>query len=84
MNENPLQGWHLRKEITVGQILSIIAVIIGFGTWMMTIETRIAVIENDKVASGDRIDRLEIRVDNDLSEIKTSLRRIEDKLYNNK
>lgn len=66
-------GWHLKKEIAIGNIITLIAVIVS-GVWYAgTIETRLALAES-------AIKQQEVRLDRDVKEIKYLLERIESKL----
>lgn len=66
-------GWHLKKEIAIGNIITLVAIIVS-GTWYAgTLETRLALVE---IA----VKQQEVRMDKDVSEIKRLLERIDSKL----
>ncbi len=88
-------GWHLRKEVTVGQIVTIIALLISGLWWVAKIDARIDKL-SDHTASEDRrieqkndlivkamngrFDRYQQTVKEALSDIKDGINRVEDKL----
>lgn len=80
VSESTLAGWHLKKEVTIGQILSIVTMLITFVTWAISIETRLAVQEKTATAIEQRIERDGRATEKVLDEIKASLLRIEDKI----
>ena len=72
-DEYQLGGWHLRKEITIGQIVTMVTVIIGLITWGTSVESRLLILEKSNKT-------LEKRLDRDFANIKKTLYRIEDKI----
>jgi len=48
-----LNGWHLKKEVTVGQVVTLMAVIVSGLWWASSVETRIAQLS----AEGRRIEQ---------------------------
>lgn len=63
------EGWRLEKTVNVGHILTTLVIGISLFAWINTIEKRITTLEVAERYNSD-----------DFSEIKASLRRIEDKL----
>jgi len=72
-----MTGWHLKKEVTIVQILTLISVVASAIWWAATVETRFVVL-----AGEDR--RIEEKVDLGNLNLERILNRIErkqDKLY---
>lgn len=73
-------GWHLRKEISVGHILTTLTVAGAAFLWMAELEKR---VERNAVmvqAIGERVTRTEDRTERQLERIHNALVRIEAKL----
>lgn len=80
MTESITNGWHLRKEISVGHILTTLTVAGAAFIWMAELEKR---VERNAVmveAIGDRVTRAEDRTERQLERIHNTLVRIEAKL----
>lgn len=80
MSEGITNGWHLRKEISVGHILTTLTVAGAAFLWMAELEKR---VERNAVmveAIGDRVTRTEDRTERQLERIHSTLVRIEAKL----
>lgn len=73
-------GWHLKKEVTVGQIVTLMTILISGLWWAATVETRLALMANEQTAMTERIDRDEKRIDAQFGEIKSYLVRIDNKV----
>lgn len=75
-----MEGWHVKKEVSVGHIVTTFLLAVSGIYWAANTEH--AIMSNAKgLEQVDiRIDRLEIRQEKSLDEIKSSLQRIEDKL----
>lgn len=87
----PMSGWHVDKRVSIGHIVTTLAVAIGMILYLGRVEGRVEQnatnlrneIEQRKIADEvleQRLSRNEVRVERDLSEIKSALRRIEEKL----
>lgn len=63
------QGWHIKKEVSVGHIITTIAMLIALAAWARTVETRITALEVAKEYNSAAFERIE-----------KALNRIEDKL----
>lgn len=80
MTEGITNGWHLRKEISVGHILTTLTVAGAAFLWMAELEKR---VERNAVmvqAIGERVTRTEDRTERQLERIHNALVRIEAKL----
>lgn len=80
MTESITNGWHLRKEISVGHILTTLTVAGAAFLWMAELEKR---VERNAVmvqAIGERVTRTEDRTERQLERIHNALVRIEAKL----
>ena len=63
------KGWHIKKEVSVGHILTTIVIAISMMSWAVSIEKRMTTLEVAKEYNSAAFDRIE-----------QSLDRIEDKL----
>lgn len=88
---NTEQGWHLDKRIGVAHILTTVSLLIGLGSVLWALETRVTAVEHevqthtqvmDIEISNIKAERLrEQRLQTSrFSEIKLQLNRIEDKV----
>lgn len=80
MNEPITKGWHLRKEVSVGHMLTTVVVVAGLFTYLSSIENRVSVNEQRIDNINSRMDRSDRRLERDMGEIKSALNRIEDRL----
>lgn len=74
------RGWHLRREISIGHIVTTMTVAGGAILWLMSVETRIEVLAERHVGLVHRVDRSEARISTEFREIKQLLRDISTKL----
>jgi len=75
--EYRVNGWHLKKEVTIGQLVTIVCILVSGLWWASSVETRI-----ERLASEDR--RIEQKNDIQNKNIERILGRIErkqDKLF---
>ena len=79
-------GWHLRKEITVGQILTMVMIIVSGLWWAATVETRMGQLASEDMRieqkmeitqknMTDRFDRYQRTVTDAMVEIKNDINR---------
>lgn len=54
---NNQAGWHLKKEIQLGHIVTTVTVALSAVIYTQKLEQRIAIIENQMVAQRDRDER---------------------------
>ena len=74
------RGWHLKKEVQITQILTIVVVFVSAFWYIAKLEQRIAIIEAAVVAQRDR-DAAQDRVIADSStQLRSALERIDSKL----
>ena len=84
-------SWHLRKEITVGQIATMLTVLVALVTWGTSVETRITQINGDITrvqevtevqyeALENKLKSYRGHVTSSFNKIDKKLTRIEDKL----
>lgn len=94
-NEIAFKGWHLRKEVTVGQIVTLLVLLVSGVWWASSVETRFAASEaEDKrieqktelymAGMTDRFDRYQSEVARALSKIDYSINRLSDKIDHKK
>lgn len=73
-------GWHLRREVSVGHIMTTVVVAASAFAYIFSLEGRIS-LQGQKIEAVEaRIDRADARLKDDLSEIKGALLRIENKV----
>ena len=84
-------SWHLRKEITVGQIATMLTVLVALITWGTSVETRITELDGDIArvqevnevhhkALENKLKSYRGHVTSSFNKIDQKLTRIEDKL----
>lgn len=89
--EYKLNGWHLKKEVTIGQLLTTILILVSGLWWASSVETRIEKLnlEDHRIEQktdivlknmNDRFDRYQVTVKDALADIKDGIDRVEDKL----
>lgn len=51
-----LMGWHLKKEVTIGQIITLLTILLSGLWWASSVETRLADgVSNDRRIEAERI-----------------------------
>ena len=86
-----MSGWHLKKEVTVGQIITLATLLISGVWWASTVETRLAqgdadrirIEQNTNIIIGnmtERHDQHQDAMSKIFSRIERQLERIEDKM----
>ncbi|MFT5439125.1 MAG: hypothetical protein ACI9MJ_000986 [Alphaproteobacteria bacterium] len=74
------RGWHLDKRVSVGHIVTTLAVAVSVVIWLNNIDKRISVVEEIAQQHAERFDRTEKRWEQELINVRRMLERIEDKL----
>lgn len=75
-----MNGWHLKKEVTIGHIFTSLTVTGSVLLWVFSLSSRVEVIATEvNHIKGDMV-KIEHRTSENLSEIKGSLIRIEEKI----
>ena len=64
-------GWHLDKRVNVSHLSATICLVAGLFAWGSTIETRVALVEQNQTNTADRVSE-------DLAEIKETLKEFRD------
>ena len=72
--------WHLDRRVSVGHIVTTLAVAVGVVLWMQRLEAGTMLNAQATALQSVRVDRLEDRTASQFREIKESLERIEQKL----
>lgn len=73
-------GWHLKKEVTVGQIITLMTILVSGLWWASTVETRLAIVQSKTDQIADRVVREEQRNEKQFNELKAYLIRIDNKM----
>lgn len=84
-NDNDVEAtanrrWHFEKSISIGHLLTTLSIGGSVMVWAMSMETRIAVLENAVTYGKENGSRIERDVRDKLGEVNASLVRIEAKL----
>ena len=80
MQTNEPRGWHIKKEVQITQLLTIVTVAVASFWYIARLEQRIAIIEVAMVAQRDR-DAIQDRAMADAStQLRGALERIDSKL----
>ena len=56
-----MTGWHFKKEISVGHLVTILVVAATAWIWFANIDKRVGLNTHDILAMQERIDRIELR-----------------------
>lgn len=90
-----MSGWHLKKEVTIGQIVTIMTLGVSLTIWAINLESKVdkhyATLKAEDIrieqkteiiTSGmnDRFDRFQATVATALRDIQNGINRVEDKL----
>lgn len=78
--EDVREGWHLKKELSVGHILLTITVVFSTLWWATTVETRLVELAVRDVAFNERMGRDDVTIRDSFQRIERSLARIEEKI----
>ena len=73
-------GWHLKKEVSVGHIITTATIFVSAVAYVISVETRFKEAEMRDLQIVERMDRVDAWQQAEFAEVKTFLRRIEDKL----
>lgn len=73
-------GWHIKKEIQLGHLVSTIVIAISVVLYVSKLEQRIALIEAQVATQRDRDDRQDKSTGDALSLLRAQLERMETKL----
>lgn len=74
--------WHLEKTISIGHIITTIAIAGSVLTWAMRMDTRVSVVETQLHHAAEQQQRFESNSRDGMNEIKAALIRIEQKIDN--
>lgn len=74
-------GWHLKREIQLGHIITTMTVAISVVVYVGKIEQRVALLEASNTTQHERDERQDRAMSEALAQISTRLTRIEDLLY---
>lgn len=78
----PQSGWRLEKSISLGHIITTVAVVGSVLTWAMSMNTRVSVVETQIINSITDREHSAAASRDGIIEIKAALIRIEAKLDN--
>lgn len=84
-NISTLHGWHLKKEVTIGQIATVVLLLVSGLWWATTVETRMGQLasEDKRIEQRyelqyqnitDRFDRYQATVTSAMNEIKSEIK----------
>ena len=84
-------GWHLKKEVTIGQIITLITILVSGIWWASSVETRLGTSAAERTrieqklditleGMTDRFDRYQNQVSESMGRIERNLTQINDKL----
>jgi len=72
--------WHLEKSISIGHIITTIAIAGSVLAWAMKMDTRLSVVETQVYYASEQRHQIETHGREGLAEIKSALIRIETKI----
>lgn len=83
-----MAGWHLKKEVTIGQLITMVMILISGIWWASSVETRITELSSERIRLEQKVDivveNINNRFDSYQKNIERTLGRIErkqDKLF---
>lgn len=62
MSENN-QGWHIKKEVSYGHIITTICMVFSLVTWAMSVEKRLTTVEVGQSYAHQILERIEDKLD---------------------
>ncbi len=74
------RSWHLDRRVSVGHIVTTLAVAVSLVVWLNDIDKRISVLEEIAQQHAERFDRTDKRWEQELINLRRMLERIEDKI----
>lgn len=77
---SPDQGWHIKKEITLGHLITTASMVVTALWWASSVETRLAVMSEREAMLAEANNRQDEAIKATLETINQRLQRIEDKL----
>lgn len=84
MSQDPATGtWHLDKRINVAMVFAIVLQSFAVGVWVSSIAERVAALERWKDDSKEMAADIAV-VKNQITDIKKTLERIDDRLTDNR
>lgn len=75
-----IDGWHFRRDVSIGNLITVGLLVAGLFSWGSSIERRTSVLETAQQYSAQTDVRHEGMIANSGSQVATRLDRIEDKL----
>jgi hypothetical protein len=72
--------WHLKREVSVGHIISTASFIAMMTAWGISVEKRLVVLETTTASQNERANRTDLAVNESFKDIKSALIRIENRL----
>ncbi len=81
-NEQPLTGWHLRKEVNLAHIISTLLIVAGLMSWGHKMDLRLTRAE-DRLEAQERVDQAQNSViAHNFTALERSIEKIDTKLEN--
>jgi hypothetical protein len=74
------EGWHLKKEVSIGQIIAILSVAASLMIGWFQMDKRISLLEVESISAKERDGKIETMVHDSVTRIEQVLYRIEDRL----
>ena len=75
-----MEGWHLKREIQLGHLLTTISVAVSVIIYVQKLDTRIAMLEQARLEQKDRDERQDKSSSEAIGLLRQQLERIEGKL----
>lgn len=79
-NEQPLTGWHLRKEVNLAHIISTLLIVAGLMSWGHKMDLRLTRAE-DRIAAQEQVDSNQNReIAQNFTSLERSIEKIDTKM----
>lgn len=80
MSDTPTPGWHLKKEIQLGHLITTLTVAVSVVVYITKVEQRVALLEANMVQQHDRDERQDKASADSIALLRAQLDKIDSKL----
>lgn len=75
------RGWHMSREISISHMIATLSMVLAGVTGWVKLEDRVVMLEKEQIRVHLDIRERDSKLDKKLDDIAQSVRRVEDKLY---
>ena len=78
--EFKVSGWHLKKEVTIGQLITILVILVSGLWWASSVETRLVRVSDEIIRVEQKQDLQMMSITRLFNRIDRKLNKIDDKM----